>query len=94
MQIDKMSKINNLKDILSYLSSIDNEYNSTRNIAQKNRIEDRTRCFLNSIEDGIYLKLNNGKASGLCGPSFFQRDLDHCIVNLDRMIKGQPIKDF
>lgn len=89
-----MNKINNPKDILSYLADIDNEYNSKRNESQKNRIEDRARIFLNSIDNGIYLKLNNGKASGLCSPSFFQSDLDHCIVNLDRMIKGQPIMDF
>ena len=49
----------------------------------RSRIEESVRLFAETLPVDLYVKLNQGSASGLFRPAFFQRDIDRSLTILE-----------
>lgn len=56
------------------------------NDRKRNQIEDSVRRFADNMNDELYLLLNSNSASGLFRTPFFQRDLEHSLDILNRLL--------
>ena len=67
-----------LQRIYNTLSRFRNEYYGANSLT-KSRIEESVKMYINTLPGNLYLKLNQGSASGLCRSTFFQGDLDRSL---------------
>jgi len=67
-----------LNDGLERISSLYDEWLLSKNNQVKSNVEDSILRIINNrhyIPGDIYIEANNGMASGLCQPGFFEDDL-------------------
>ena len=43
--------------------------------------------YLDNIDDSLYIEMNDGRASGLCGSQFFRDDILRCLNILEEKLK-------
>lgn len=79
-----------LQSVYNTLSRYRSEYYGSSGKAQS-RIEESVRLFGDSLPGDLYYRLNQGKASGLFRPAFFQRDLDSSLRILEEELDNYPI---
>jgi hypothetical protein len=72
--------------ICQVLESYYQDYMRSYKKSDKNRIENYVRNYLKTLPGELYLELNEGAASGLCKPGFFESDLSKCIKKLKAMV--------
>lgn len=71
-----------LQIVYNTLSRYRSEYYCS-NGKNQSRIEESVRMYGDTLPGDLYLKLNQGSASGLFRPTFFQRDLDRSLRILE-----------
>ena len=71
-----------LQSVYNTLSRYRSEYYGSSGKAQS-RIEESVRMYANTLSGDLYCKLNQGSASGLFRPAFFQGDLDRSLRILE-----------
>lgn len=71
-----------------YLAYLDEKYTEwyTSNKKERSRIEDEIRTVADMWDDTIYICLNQGRASGLFEPGFFESDLRRSLQILKQAI--------
>lgn len=72
-----------LQLVYDILSQYRREYYGSYGSAQS-QIEKRVQSFGETLPDDLYLKLNQGSASGLFRPAFFCEDLDRSLSILEK----------
>ena len=70
-----------LKGVYNYLNEQGDNYYLAVKKSQKADIEDRIRLYSKSLNGDLYIKLNEGRASGLFEPGFFKSDLSRSLSN-------------
>ena len=78
---DNMDK-EKLQSVYNTLSQYRREYYGSCGRAQS-RIEESVRMYAETLPGDLYVKLNQGSASGLYRPAFFQGDLDRSLRILE-----------
>jgi len=73
-----------LQSVYNTLSQYWRDYYGS-NANTQSRIEDSVRSYANTLPDDLYVKMNQGSASGLFRSSFFQGDLERSL----RIIKEE-----
>lgn len=71
---------------LEYLDRMYTEWYTHPKKKDRSRIENEIRTTANCWDDTIYIWLNNGNASGLFEPGFFESDLRRSIQMLKEYI--------
>jgi len=71
-----------LQSVYNTLSSYRSEYYDASGRTQS-RIEESVRLYAEALPGDLYVKLNQGCASGLFRPTFFQGDLDRSLTILE-----------
>lgn len=74
-----------LQSVYNSLSRYRSEYYGSIGRAQS-RIEDSVRMYAETLPGELYLELNQGSASGLFKPAFFQKDLDRSLRILEEKL--------
>lgn len=82
-----MAKNNDLKAIYEYLSEKYTTWYCSSTKAEKARIERSVYNYLDNIDDSLYIEMNDGRASGLCGSQFFRDDILRCLNILEEKLK-------
>lgn len=79
--------VNKCKEIYNYLSKLYSEYlfASTKG---KREVEKRVRYYAQNMDDSIYIEINDGNASGLFEPGFFESDMQKALRLLKTYIKA------
>lgn len=72
-----------LQSVYNTLSRYRSEYYGSSGKAQS-RIEESVRAYANTLPGDLYVMLNQGSASGLFRPAFFQGDLDRALRILEK----------
>lgn len=73
-----------LQGVYDYLNEQGDNYYLAVKKSQKAAIEDRIRSYSKNLNDELYIKLNEDRASGLFQPGFFESDLSRSLT----MLKG------
>ena len=81
---DNMDK-DKLQSVYNTLSRYRSEYYGASGRAQS-RIEESVRMYAETLPGDLYVRLNQGSASGLYRPSFFQSDLERSLSILEEEI--------
>lgn len=76
-----------LRNVYKYLQEQHAEYVTTTKKSSKSKIEDRVRLFSKGFDDDLYLELNEGCATGLFEPGFFESDLSKSLQKLNCLLK-------
>ena len=71
-----------LQSVYNTLSRYRSEYYGSSGRSQS-RIEESVRMYAKTLPGDLYVKLNQGSASGLFRPAFFQGDLDRSLTILE-----------
>jgi hypothetical protein len=75
-----------LQSVYNTLSRYRSEYYNSSGKAQS-KIEESVRLYGDRLPGDLYCKLNQGSASGLFRPAFFQGDLDRSLRILEELSK-------
>jgi hypothetical protein len=83
-----MKKLDDLEYIFQYLDKMYDRYLTTTKKCktERNEIESLVRKFANNIDDGIYLELSQGLASGLFEHGFFESDMKRSLQILKQKL--------
>lgn len=73
-----------LRDVYDYLDKKWTEYQTRPR--EKSRVERIVQLYSHNIDDELYLILNEGRATGLFGHGFFERDMLHSFSKLTELI--------
>jgi hypothetical protein len=71
-----------LQSVYNTLSQYRSEYYGSCGRTQS-RIEESVRMYAETLPGDVYVQLNQGSASGLYRPAFFQGDLDRSLSILE-----------
>lgn len=71
-----------LQEVYNTLSQYSREYYGSSG-RTRSRIEESVRMYANTLPGDLYLMLNQGSASSLFRPAFFQGDLDRSLRILE-----------
>lgn len=71
-----------LQSVYNTLSQYRSAFYGSSGKAQS-RIEESVRMYAQTLPGELYVKLNQGSASGLFKPTFFQGDLDRSLTILE-----------
>lgn len=74
-----------LQGVFNYLNEKYNEHYLAKN-SQKGIIESQVRSYAKNINTELYTHLNEGSATGLFEPGFFQNDLSRSLKVLKEML--------
>ena len=72
--------------VYNYLNEQGDNYYLAVKKSQKADIEDRIRLYSKSLNGDLYIKLNEGRASGLFEPGFFKSDLSRSLTILKDLL--------
>ena len=67
-----------MQEVYNTLSHYSREYYGSSG-RTRSSIEDSVRMYANTLPGDLYVTLNQGSASGLFKPAFFQGDLDRSL---------------
>lgn len=82
LEIIKYMEKEKMQEVYNILSQYRSEYYGSSGKAQS-KIEESVRLYGDRLPGDLYYKLNQGSASGLFRPAFFQGDLDRSLRILE-----------
>ena len=75
-----------LQSVYTTLSRYRSEYYGVSGRTQS-KIEESVRLYAETLSGDLYARLNQGSASGLYRPAFFQEDLDRSLSILEEELR-------
>lgn len=85
-----MAKNRDFEEIYNHLADLDRKHTLASNKQERERVEDYTRIYADSyIDDDVYIRMSEGKASGLFARGHYDFDMEQSLRILKDMLHNK-----